>query len=193
MAVKADIDSQNVSYESKVSGAEKARNARKNISDIRADQSCSILISEPIRADQSCSVLIEERGKEKKENEEERTKEEEKEIKEKEKEVINAPARKKQVFVPPTLEEVTAYCKSRSSSVSPKYFFDYFEAGEWKDGNGKQVINWKQKLITWERMGNGQTSSLPSIPKAAQLGRGRAEDDPEMVKSRINALDGLFA
>ena len=57
----------------------------------------------------------------------------------------------KKVFVPPTLEEVEAYCEERNSSVDPKTFFDYFTAGNWKDSKGNQVKNWKQKLITWEK------------------------------------------
>lgn len=53
-------------------------------------------------------------------------------------------------FVPPTLEEVTAYCRERNSPVDPKRFYDYFTTGNWKDAKGKPVKNWKQKLITWE-------------------------------------------
>ena len=56
-------------------------------------------------------------------------------------------------FVPPTLEEITEYCKSRNSSVDPKYFYEYFTVGHWLDSEGKQVKNWKQKLITWEKKG----------------------------------------
>ena len=61
-------------------------------------------------------------------------------------------AKKKQVkkFVPPTLEEVSTYCQEKNLTVSPKRFFDYYDAGEWKDGNGKPVKNWKQKLQTWQ-------------------------------------------
>ena len=53
-------------------------------------------------------------------------------------------------FVPPTLEEVQAYCKQRNSPVDPKVFFEYFDAGHWIDSEGKPVKNWKQKIITWE-------------------------------------------
>ena len=62
--------------------------------------------------------------------------------------------RKNQPFSPPTLEEVKAYCKERNSCVNPKRFFDYFEAGGWVDGKGNPVLNWKQKLITWETHSN---------------------------------------
>lgn len=54
-------------------------------------------------------------------------------------------------FVPPTLEEVAAYCKERNNNVDPKQFFDYYSTGEWKDAKGNPVKNWKQKIITWEK------------------------------------------
>lgn len=53
-------------------------------------------------------------------------------------------------FVPPTLQEVEEYAKSRNSTVDPKRFWDYFDAGEWKDAKGQPVRSWKQKFITWE-------------------------------------------
>lgn len=62
--------------------------------------------------------------------------------------------RKAKEFVPPTLEEVQAYCKERNSSVDPKQFHEYFTVGDWKDSEGKPVKNWKQKLLTWEKMGS---------------------------------------
>lgn len=68
-----------------------------------------------------------------------------------------AKPRKKKPFVPPTLAEVEAYCKERNSSVDPKKFWDYFNAGDWMDSEGKPVKSWKQKLITWEgRDSNGK-------------------------------------
>lgn len=54
-------------------------------------------------------------------------------------------------FVPPTLEEIEAYCKQRNNKVNPKAFFDYFTEGKWKDAKGNPVRNWKQKIITWEK------------------------------------------
>lgn len=72
--------------------------------------------------------------------------------------------RTKKPFVPPTLEEVQAYCKERNSSVDPKKFFDYFTADperQWMDSEGKPVKSWKQKLITWEgRNNNGQSKPV---------------------------------
>ena len=74
----------------------------------------------------------------------------------------------KKRFVPPTLEDVQAYCKERNSSVDPLKFFEYYTAGNWKDSKGNPVRNWKQKLITWERRDeNGRAdvkSSSAKIP-----------------------------
>lgn len=56
----------------------------------------------------------------------------------------------KSAFVPPTLDEIKAYCAERRSSVNAQKFFDYFDASGWVDSRGKPVLNWKQKLITWE-------------------------------------------
>jgi hypothetical protein len=81
----------------------------------------------------------------------EKAKEKEKE-KEKEKdEGYGAAApRTPKKFIPPTLEEIEAYAKSRNSTVDPKKFFDYFNDGEWRDSLGNPVRSWKQKFITWE-------------------------------------------
>lgn len=71
-----------------------------------------------------------------------------------------AKPRTKKHFVPPTLAEVEAYVRERNSSVDPKKFWDYFNAGDWMDSEGKPVLRWKQKLITWEgRSGNGKPVS----------------------------------
>ena len=70
---------------------------------------------------------------------------------------------KKKAFVPPALEEVSAYCKERNSSVDPQRFYDYFTTGGWKDSKGEPVRNWKQKLITWE--GNRGRDKPDTQPK----------------------------
>lgn len=56
-------------------------------------------------------------------------------------------------FIAPTKIEVMAYFIQKGySEISAIKFFDYYEAAQWKDGNGKQVKNWKQKAIgVWFR------------------------------------------
>lgn len=60
--------------------------------------------------------------------------------------------RVKNIFTPPTLEEVTSYCKERQNSVDPRKFYEYYSVAGWKDSKGNQVKNWKQKMIAnWEK------------------------------------------
>lgn len=61
---------------------------------------------------------------------------------------------KKKKFKKPTLEDIQQYCKQRNNNVNAKTFYDYYEANDWKDKDGKKLVSWKQKLITWERYEN---------------------------------------
>ena len=64
-------------------------------------------------------------------------------------ELIAATPPKKR-FVPPKLDDINAYIAEKGLIVNGQVFLDYFTAGDWKDSEGKQVKNWKQKLITWD-------------------------------------------
>lgn len=73
----------------------------------------------------------------------------------KEIEVLKEKTQKKsKKFNPPTLEEVKEYCLSRNNNIDPEYFYDYFNDSDWIDSNGKQVLSWKGKIITWEKNNN---------------------------------------
>lgn len=52
-------------------------------------------------------------------------------------------------FIPPTIEEVYAYCESRHNNINPQLFFDYYSAKNWSLG-GDPVHDWKALLRTWE-------------------------------------------
>lgn len=68
----------------------------------------------------------------------------------------------------PTKEEVREYCRQRNSPVDPDQFFDYFEAGNWKDSEGKPVLAWKQKLLTWEKNERSHHSSKPASERGSK-------------------------
>lgn len=53
-------------------------------------------------------------------------------------------------FTPPTLEEVSEYCKSRGNAVSPERFIDHYQANGWMRGKNK-IKDWKACVRTWER------------------------------------------
>lgn len=49
-------------------------------------------------------------------------------------------------FISPTLDEVKEFFKDRGyTEESAIKFHDYYSLGNWKDGKGNQVKNWRQK------------------------------------------------
>lgn len=54
-------------------------------------------------------------------------------------------------FVPPTLEEVQAYCNERNNSINAEQFIDHYTANGWIQGKGKPIKDWKAAVRTWER------------------------------------------
>lgn len=71
------------------------------------------------------------------------------------------PKPKPKQFIPPTLEEVQAYCIERKNNVDAKKFYDYYTAAEWHDGKGDKVKSWKQKVITWENNDSNKKKTEP--------------------------------
>lgn len=50
----------------------------------------------------------------------------------------------------PTLDDVKSYAQERNRLDLAEKFYDFFNATDWVDSNGKKVKNWKGKFITWE-------------------------------------------
>ena len=70
------------------------------------------------------------------------------------KEGKNAPqppeGEKRSRFVPPTVEEVAAYCHERQNHVDPQRFVDFYESKGWMVGRTK-MKDWKAAVRTWEK------------------------------------------
>lgn len=56
----------------------------------------------------------------------------------------------------PSLQEIQAYVREKKLLVNAEQFYDYFEAGNWKDSKGQPVRNWKQKILTWNKFESKQ-------------------------------------
>jgi len=79
--------------------------------------------------------------------------------------------RNKKEFVPPKLEEVENYTKEKNLKVNAKDFFEYFEAGNWIDSKGKQVKNWKQKILTWNSFNESKEGQIGRNTKDSKSSR----------------------
>ena len=53
-------------------------------------------------------------------------------------------------FVPPTVDEVRAYCQERGNCVDSQRFVDYYSSNGWMVGKNK-MKDWKAAVRTWEQ------------------------------------------
>ncbi len=53
-------------------------------------------------------------------------------------------------FIPPTVEEVKAYCKERNNDVDAERFVNYYTSKGWKVG-GDKMQDWKSAVRNWEK------------------------------------------
>jgi DNA-directed RNA polymerase subunit K/omega len=53
-------------------------------------------------------------------------------------------------FIPPTLEEVKAYCDERRNKVNPEDFINFYQSKGWYVGKNK-MKDWKAAVRTWEK------------------------------------------
>lgn len=65
-------------------------------------------------------------------------------------------------FVPPTVDEVRAYCEERSNNVDAESFVDYYASTGWMVGK-KPMKDWKAAVRTWER--NERSSTNKTVTK----------------------------
>ena len=53
-------------------------------------------------------------------------------------------------FTPPSLQEVTDYCRERRNGISPQSFINFYASKGWKVGN-QPMKDWKACVRTWEQ------------------------------------------
>lgn len=51
---------------------------------------------------------------------------------------------------PPTLDQLKEYHSKMKMTFDVMKFYNYFTEGEWVDSHGNKVINWKQKMVSWQ-------------------------------------------
>ena len=66
------------------------------------------------------------------------------------------PTRKR--FLPPTIEEVQAYCMERNNNVDAERFINHYTSNGWKVGKNP-MKDWKAAVRTWEH--NGYNAKTP--------------------------------
>lgn len=57
---------------------------------------------------------------------------------------------KRDRFSPPSLEDVSVYCKERGNAIDPQTFIDFYTSKGWKIGN-QSMKDWRAAIRTWEK------------------------------------------
>ena len=88
----------------------------------------------------------------------------------------NGNSKKIKQFIPPTLEEVEAYCKERGNNINPQSFVDFYSSKGWMVGKNK-MKDWKACVRTWEQRSRDNTQPRQSTYMQAIQGRIDAVDN----------------
>jgi len=84
-------------------------------------------------------------------------------------------------FIPPTLEEVRAYCREQKNQVDPERFINHYTSNGWKVGK-TLMVDWKAAVRTWEK--NSKEFNTNGAVK-----RDNSEFDPAGMQRFHNALE----
>lgn len=69
--------------------------------------------------------------------------------------------RAREVFTPPSVAEVAAYCRDRGNRISAEAFVAFYESNGWMVGKNR-MKDWKAAIRTWEqRQGNDRPQQKP--------------------------------
>lgn len=78
--------------------------------------------------------------------------------KDKEKDIEKSKSKSKNIFTPPTIEEVQEYIKEKGYHFSAEEFVAFYESNGWKVGKNP-MKSWKAACVTWE------SNYKKSVPK----------------------------
>lgn len=102
---------------------------------------------------------------------------------------------KKYIFIPPTVEEVRAYCSERKNNVDPQTFVDFYQGKGWMVGKNK-MKDWKAAVRTWERSRKESVQSYKPEPPKYPVFEPEPEVDsvpmPKETEDVLNRLKGMF-
>lgn len=82
-------------------------------------------------------------------------------------------------FTPPTLNEVIFFFKEKNyPEVLAVKAFEYYNLGNWKDGSGKQVKNWKQKMLSVWMKEENKNYNGKNTGNTGQIAPLKVSDEP---------------
>lgn len=92
-------------------------------------------------------------------------------------------------FVPPTKEEVAAYCRQRGNRVDGDRFVDYYTANGWLVGKNR-MKDWRAAVRAWES--NGLARGSPGISRRLPPGAVLSPNGIPILPDGENDLEGIL-
>ena len=89
-------------------------------------------------------------------------------------------------FIPPTVDEVRAYCEERKNNIDPQGFVDFYTATGWWRGKNK-IKDWKACVRTWERLPERQSTGYTK--EAEYLKHDYSKEQIDSVVRRTEDMD----
>ena len=89
------------------------------------------------------------------------------------------PPPKQKRFVPPTVEEVAAYCNERGNGIDAESFVAFYESKGWFVGKNK-MKDWRQAVVTWERRDKERKEAEARASPAPAYQHWEAPERPEL-------------
>jgi len=74
----------------------------------------------------------------------------------------------KKEWIPPLLQDFKQYIIDKKLSLDADRLYEYYSEGDWHDGKGNKVKNWKQKLLT---LNSYQKQKQPEFTDAYEVAR----------------------
>ena len=85
---------------------------------------------------------------------------------------------KRKGFAPPSLDEVSQYCKQRGNTVDPETFVDFYSSKGWLVGKTK-MKDWQASVRTWEKR---ETAEKKEAKDWDELARNNARPGESMAE-----------
>lgn len=89
-------------------------------------------------------------------------------------------------IIPPSVEQVRAYCIERKNGIDPEAFCDFYTARDWMSGKTK-IKDWQAAVRTWEKK-NGKKP--PASPQAQERKEERFREYEERNRIAFESMIG---
>lgn len=74
---------------------------------------------------------------------------------------------KRKIFIPPSVDDVRAYCEERKNGIDPESFVAFYASKGWMVGKNK-MKDWKSAVITWEKSRKRDSPNKPTTERKKQ-------------------------